>query len=205
MEQHKKRITCNIVAALLLLCTYGIIMVYSSSSDFALMKKQVQWVIIGFIAMFVVSKINFRIYQKLAGVGYAASIVMILLLLIPGLSDTSNGATRWLVIFGISIQVAEVVKMLMFIFIASIVSKHWDVLYNWKAVFLIWVYVGIIAAMILFISSNLSSCLILLMVTFSITFISSNANKLHFITFATAGIHGVPYRKDRSMVGTFSI
>lgn len=172
---------CNIIIALLFLCTYGIIIIYSASGDWNLMTKQLVFTVAGFIGMLIVRLIDFRVLKHFSNSMYFLSLLLILLLLVPGLSDTSHGATRWLKIAGISIQVAEVVKLFMILFLANIIAAHLSALQQYGSVIKIWLYVGLVAALLLFISSNLSSCLILLMITYSMTFIASEKNKFHIV------------------------
>lgn len=181
------RIDLNIVVAVIFLSVYGALMLYSSSGmDAGLMKKQVIFVAIGFAVMLGVQFLEYRLLRKIAGIGYVVSIILIFLLMVPGLGVSSHGATRWIRILGVSLQVSEAVKLLMIIFLADFISKHLIEINNPKFVMKIWIYVGIIAALILKISSNLSSCLILLMITFCITYISSSAKKLYYLTFLFA-------------------
>ena len=112
-----------------LLC-FGLVMLYSVSSYEANLKfgkstyyleKQVQATIIGVVVMFITMMIDYHIWERFAMIAYAVSAVLILLVLTP-LGYEANGARRWLNL-GMSLQPAEVAKVGMIIFFASIICK----------------------------------------------------------------------------------
>ena len=182
-----RRIDLNIIVATIFLSLFGALMLYSSSGmDAGMMKKQLIFIALGVVLMVVLQFFEYRHLRKIATMGYGLSIVLILLLLVPWLAVSSHGATRWISLFGFTLQVSEAVKLLIIIFIADYISKHLLEMNKPKFVFQLWVIVGIVAGMILIFSSNLSSCLILLMITFCMTSISSGAKKMHYFTLLIA-------------------
>ena len=46
--------------------------------------------------MLIISKIDYRFYKKYYWVVYAVSVLVLLLVLVPGLGKSVNGATRWI-------------------------------------------------------------------------------------------------------------
>lgn len=83
----------------LLLLALGVIMVLSASSPSALAttgssyfyaRKQVISAFIGFFLMITVSRIDYRRYAKYYKIAYVLSIVILLLVLIPGLRKNSK-------------------------------------------------------------------------------------------------------------------
>ena len=89
----------------LILLALGITMVLSASSPSSLattgssytyVLKQLLSAAIGIIAMIVLSKIDYRIYAKFHKIAYFTSIFVLLLVLVPGLGRTVNGARRWI-------------------------------------------------------------------------------------------------------------
>lgn len=179
----KKRIDFNITVLLIFLTAFGMLIIFTSSRDKVLFKEQVLFVVVGFVLMLGVQYLDYKMLKKIAPLGYSLSIFFLILLLIPGIKVSSHGATRWIRIAGLTIQVAEVVKVLMIVYLSYLLAKSVFVLGGIKEVLKTWALVGIIAFMILKISSNLSSCLILLMITFCLTYVASGARWLHYGTF----------------------
>lgn len=177
-----KRIDFNIIATVIFIVAFGILILFSSSREDALLKEQIMFVIVGFGIMLTIQFFDYKLLKKVASWGYAASVFFLLLLLLPGLKVSSHGATRWIRIAGITIQIAEVVKFLMIIYLAYLLSKYILALRRPINVLKVWGFVGVIAFMILKISSNLSSCLILLMITFCLTYVASDVQWLHYLS-----------------------
>ena len=94
----------------LILLSLGIVMVLSASAPSALSAtgksytyfiKQFICAIIGIIAMLFISKIDYRFYKKYYWAVYAGSVLVLLLVLVPGLGKSVNGATRWIKVPGL--------------------------------------------------------------------------------------------------------
>ena len=119
---------------------------------------------------------------------------MILLLVTP-LGVNVNGATRWIQIPGIPfrIQIADMVKTLLIVFIASYISSKWREMHKWQTILTLWLLVGIQAAALLFISTNLSSCIVVLGICYCSTLIASKNWKFHMIFLLAAVVVAVVY------------
>jgi len=86
------------------LCGAGLIMVTSASVAFAYTQKesafyyaerQAVWLVIGFAALFVLSRFDYRRLRPLAPAGAIAVALLMILVLVPHLGVTVNGARRW--------------------------------------------------------------------------------------------------------------
>ena len=58
--------------------------------------RQIVFAIIGIILMFIISKIDYRIYKKFYKLAYILSIIMLSLVIMPVIGSGAKGATRWL-------------------------------------------------------------------------------------------------------------
>lgn len=109
-----------------------------------------------------------------------------------GLAVRSHGAARWIRLGPVQLQVAELVKIAMVIMIAAFVAKHANQVQRFKnmAVYL-WIFFTIIpAVMVMLLSNNLSSALIILGIGFMLSFVFTNQEKLHGI-IAGIGLIGI--------------
>ena len=122
----------------LLLLGIGLIMLLSASFPSAqaskgtnydplyYFKRQGIFAGLGLFAMFWVSKINYERFRGLAKLGIIVSVVLLVLVLIPGVGITRNNATRWLGVPGIDsgqFQPSEVAKVGVIVFFAEFISK----------------------------------------------------------------------------------
>lgn len=173
----------KIVVAMVFLLAFGLVMIFSASSYSsaeANFMSQLKHIGIGTVLMCAAVYIPYGVFRKLVWVEYMLSSAVILALLTPfGLED--NGATRWLGIpgTGLSFQAADVVRILLILFIAGFISSKWKEMNDWRTVIVLWLLVGLQAGMLLVISTNLSSCIVILGICYCSTFIASRNWKLH--------------------------
>ena len=130
----------TLVITVLLLLSLGLVMVLSASSPTALQKydksyyffvRQLFFAVLGLFGMYFVSKIDYRIFQKLYKHAWVLSALLLVLVLVIG--TDSHGAKRWIDLGIITFQPSEVVKFLMIIFYGGILVKDRDELGKfWK-------------------------------------------------------------------------
>jgi cell division protein FtsW len=109
-----------ITAIAALLTTLGLIMVLSASgvysydqdgSPWVVFAKQVLWTVIGLIAFYVALRMPVQVMRSLAFSGFALTIVLLILVLIPGIGKEANGSRGWFVVAGFSMQPSELAKI----------------------------------------------------------------------------------------------
>lgn len=121
----------NLLVVVILLITFGLIMLYSISSYTAMIEgdgdmyyfiKQLLFSLSGLFIMFIVSKIPYQQIEKFSFWVYWLSIILMLLVLTP-LGVEANGARRWIKIAGIQFQPSEFAKVALILFLSSKVCK----------------------------------------------------------------------------------
>jgi cell division protein FtsW len=109
-----------IIAVAALLTTLGLIMVLSASgvrsygadgSAWVIFGKQVLWTIIGLIGAYVSMRMSVRFLRSVAFTGYLVTIILLVLVLVPGIGNLANGSRKWFVIAGLSMQPSELAKI----------------------------------------------------------------------------------------------
>ena len=90
-----------IIAVAALLVTLGLIMVLSASgvhsydedgSPWVIFAKQVLWTIVGLVAFYAALRMPVNVMRRLAFPGFAFTIVLLILVLIPGIGKEANGS-----------------------------------------------------------------------------------------------------------------
>jgi cell division protein FtsW len=109
-----------IIAVTALLITLGLTMVLSASgvhsydedgSPWAIFARQVLWTVVGLLAFYIALRMPVQLMRSLAFSGFAITIVLLVLVLIPGIGKESNGSRGWFVFFGLSMQPSELAKI----------------------------------------------------------------------------------------------
>src|SRR5246127_3335161 len=109
-----------IIAVAALLTTLGLIMVLSASgvrsygddgSAWVIFGKQVMWTVIGVVAAYMSMRMSVRFIRRVAFTGYVVTIILLVLVLVPGIGNLANGSRKWFVIAGLSMQPSELAKI----------------------------------------------------------------------------------------------
>ena len=178
---------------MLFLMGFGMIMIYSTSSYEAGMdygdaayylKKQMLANVLGMAAMIVVANIPYHFWERFAVLGYLISAVLICLVMTP-LGVEVKGARRWLDFgIGLRIQPAEIAKLCMILFLASMVCRIGRNIRTWKGLGVVMAFPAPIALMVWKITDNMSSAVIIFGIAVLMLFVASPEYKKFILTGA---------------------
>ena len=92
---------------------------------FFFLKRQATAAVLGFCGAILAYRVPSRFWERIGLLPVLLSIVLLILVLVPGLGREVNGSTRWLT-FGsaISIQVSEPVRLMVLMFVAGYAFRH---------------------------------------------------------------------------------
>ena len=142
IEQQLARgpIDLPFLALVMLLVAIGLIMVLSASYASAMynldaavdtkgdplyyFKRQFGFAVLGVIAMFVISKIDYQHFRWMSVFVLGASIVLMALVFVPYFGRSGGGALRWVKIGPIRFQPSEIAKVGVIMFFAARLSKR---------------------------------------------------------------------------------
>lgn len=182
----------------LFLLALGIVMVLSASSpasyaetgnSYSYVQKQAISAVIGLIAMFIISKIDYRIYKRFYKIIYFLSILIIAI--VPLIGTEVNGAKRWIDLKFTTFQPSELTKLGLIVFYAAYLTINRDRLKELGKGFIIpFVYLAPVAIILLGFQEHFSATLIIAMVV-SVMMIVGGSKISHFMTFGLAGAVGI--------------
>jgi cell division protein FtsW len=119
-----------ILVLVVALAAIGILMVYSSSAmkgylsdadTFATVGPQIQWAVLGIVAMVVMMRVDYRYLRLVSVPGYIVGLVLLVLVFVPSLNIVVGGSARWLRLGPLpAIHPAEIAKLALIIYLA-----HW--------------------------------------------------------------------------------
>lgn len=187
----------TLLITILLLLSIGLIMVLSASSPSALAEsgnsysyfgKQAIFAVLGLIAMWFISKIDYRFYQKFYKHSWWVSLLLLVGVLVAG--KTINGAKRWIYVTEtLSFQPSEIVKLLMIIFYAGILVKNRDELGKYGKGFIKHIFMLMPIIGLLLLQPHFSASIVIIGIC-SIMMIMAGCKFWHFLV--TGGIVGIP-------------
>ena len=185
-----------LLVTVILLMALGLIMVLSASSPSALAEtgdnsykyfnKQAAMAVAGLVAMLFISKIDYRFYKKFYKIAYIGSILLLLLVMVPGIGSSAGGAKRW-VELGIRFQPSEIAKIALIIFYAAYLTDHRKELNGFINGFVKPLAMLIpIIVILLFVQDHLSASIIIILVM-SIMMMMAGSRVKYFLTAGIAG------------------
>ena len=169
----------SLLFIVLFLLGFGLIMVYSTSSYEAnldlgdsayYLKKQLFATILGLIAMIFVANIPYHFWERFAVLGYVVSVVLILLIIPFG--HEAGGAKRWLYIGPLSLQPAEVAKLALILFLASMICTMGKQIRYSKGFWMVLFVPLPISLMLWKITENVSSAIIVMGIAVLMLFVA---------------------------------
>ncbi len=128
-----KRIDKIFFITIIIACIFGMIMIYSASSiwaeykfndSFKFVRHQLLFFIVGFILFIYISKIDIKKIFNYAPKLLMVSIILLILVLIPGIGTVRNGSRSWFGVGSFGIQPSEAVKLILIIFTARYLENN---------------------------------------------------------------------------------
>jgi len=192
----KKQMDYSLFVAIIFLLSFGLVMLYSASSyeaqminkpSYYYLLRQSGFVAVGFVVMIILSKINHKVWAKLAVLSYIASILLVILVMTP-VGHAVGGAQRWIVIFGgISFQPVEFAKIAVILYLANLISKMKRPMEKFSTLLSIMVRILPLLLLVIFGTNNLSSAIIIFVITIIMLFVASP----RYMQFILAGLTGL--------------
>ena len=190
----------------------SLLMIYSSSyvwaeykfnNSFKYVINQSFFYIISWIVLFFISRIDCKVYYKNASLILLISIIMLMVVLIPGIGIIRNGSRSWFGIGQFSIQPSEFSKIAMIIFTAKYLEKSNKFLKDYKkGVIPIIIILSLVFGLIM-LEPDFGTGMIVVLTIIALLFISG-VNMKFFIVLSIIGIIGIigliiiaPYRLAR--------
>lgn len=206
MKEQRKRETGRgsnghfdlvLLIVVVFLVAFGLLMIYSASSYEAGIKygdpayflsKQITNLVVGAILMFGAFVIPYQIWQKIDFVFAIVGIGLIPMVKIPGLGITANGATRWLDLGFTSVQPAEITKVCIIVFVASMITRIGKNVRHFKGIATV-MFVPIVCFFLIYgVTKNLSSAIIVVGIAVAMLFVASPNYKGFFTVAAVLAI-----------------
>lgn len=123
MNKHNYKLkNYNFFLILLLMAITTVGMIAISSANVNYTKRQFAGFVLGFVAMIIISLIDYSSLLKLQWVYYFANLALLIMVMFIG--NDANGAQRWVEIGGIRFQPSEFAKILLILFFSQFIMKY---------------------------------------------------------------------------------
>ena len=196
------------------LALVGLVMVFSASAVVAgnrfqdsgyFLKRQLAWLTFGFLLLHLASHIDYIWWKWLSIPLLGLLTVLLVLVLIPSVGVVAKGARRWLRLGTISVQPAELMKLVVVIYLAAYLAKKEDRLTIFSSGLLpALIVVGVLGGLAL-LEPDLGTVVVMGLVTVSLLFLGG-ARLSHLLALGLCAVPAVlalvlgsSYRRQRLM------
>ncbi len=165
----------------ILLLSIGMVMVTSASisvadkqlgDPFYFARKHMIYITIGLGLLFLMQRIRLVYWEKSGAALVFFSFFLLVLVLIPGLGNTVKGATRWLDLGFIGLQVSEPVRLFLLIYLSGYLLRHGEEVRTTLSGFLKPMVLLAAASLLILIQPDFGSCVVLLLTALGVMFLA---------------------------------
>lgn len=199
-----------LLVATLLLTLAGVMVLYATTvkalgvSTDVDARNQLLFAVMGVAGLAAATIIDYRLWSRLAGIAYGISLLLLILVDVAG--QTALGAQRWIDIGFFRFQPSEMVKIVLIIVLAKLLSENYDRLEQPKhllqSILLTALPVGLVLT-----QPDLGTALVLMAIWFMMILVSPIPKGYVLALFVTGllllpvGMHFLqPYQRDRLTV-----
>jgi cell division protein FtsW len=168
-------------AVLVVLNLIGLVMVLSASSVVALehqgtpyyyFLRQVMWLVAGSVVFVLTLRVDYRRWRRLSIPLLGVTVVLLLLVFVPGLGVNANGSSRWLGYGNFGIQPSEFAKLAVLLFSADLLARRRHLVTDTRATLRPVLVVFAFVAGLILLQPNLGTTIVLACIVFAVLFTS---------------------------------
>ncbi|HXN83123.1 MAG TPA: putative lipid II flippase FtsW [Myxococcales bacterium] len=170
-----------LLGAALVLAMFGVVMVYSASAVYAsarlgdglwFFKRQALGAAAGLAALLLAMKLGYRRIEKLAVPLLLLSLVLLVLVLVPGLGVVAGGARRWLRVGSLSFQPSELAKVALVLWLARSLARKGERVRSLVAGLLPHLFMLGLFALLLLFEPDFGTTVVMACLTFALLFVA---------------------------------
>jgi len=121
-------LTLSLFGLLLIFDASAVAALHDFNDKFHFFRQQSIWLILGIFLFFLCSQLNYRFWKKIALPFFLVNLFFLVLVLIPGLGKQIYGGRRWLQFGFFGFQPAELTKLSLTFYLATLFEKKRDFL-----------------------------------------------------------------------------
>ena len=213
LNTYVKQTDWYLVALVLVLVIFGCVMVYSASmysaehnygDAYFFLKKQVIGAVLGLMCMCALRFVPYTFLYKVRYIALIVSVLVLVVVLIPGVGKESYGARRWINLGFFTIQASEIAKFGFIIFTAGYLAQMRKRVKTFVGILPV-LCVAIVLCGLIMLEPNMSITMCMVMLTFVMLFVGGiRAKHVALLSVPTLlGAVGLilakPYRMARLM------
>lgn len=151
------RLDITFLSFVLVLVTIGLVMLFSASYAYSyeyygnsmrFITRQALFAVVGIIAMFAFSKIDYHFWRKTSWLIFGVTLLMLFVLLILPPMVKGMDVKRWIVIGPINFQPSEIAKFAIIVIFSTLISANYKQMTNFKFVIVLLAILGVTCGLV---------------------------------------------------------
>ena len=207
-----RQVRINILVITIILICIGLVMIYSASTIYAqekfndgmfFLQRHLLFLFIGGILCFFILCFDYKRFKNFSKPLLIFTLLLLILLLVPGVGRSVSGAQRWFRFGRFSFQPSEMANVVLILYVAEFISRKQNLLANFVNGFLpVMLVLGLACGLIL-LQPDLGTALAIFIVVGILLYIGGTSVSYLFFTVLASlpllyvMIFSVPYRKMR--------
>lgn len=189
IDSKGKQLDFTLLFVVLVLLFVGLVALSSASSYYALTEfndssyyivRQIAFAVVGIIGMLIISKIDYKQYLKFGYLIYGVGILLMLMVFVPGIGGTVNGANRWLNLGFMRFQPSEIMKLCLIIGLSTYIEKNQAKMKTIKGYLVPALMLGLVC-LIMYFQDHMSGMIVMLVLGATIIFINGIKIKTRYL------------------------
>ncbi len=169
LKRKRSDMDFTFLTLVIIMVCVGMIMLLSASTpagnakfgkSYHFFLKQFQFVAVGFVAMIVISRIDYRTYKPYTKLFMLICLVLLAMVFIPKIGVSHNGSRRWLNLYFMELQPSEFMKLAIVMFFAALIEDKKYNVQKLKGMIPFFGWIGITAVLLLM-ETHLSATIII--------------------------------------------
>ncbi len=165
------------------------LLAHSSGANFTsvAVSQLLQGLLCGGLALFLLSRVDYRKYKKYTPHFFAAALFLTALTFVPHIGLSLKGASRWIAVGGFSFQPEEILKLATILFLAAVYSANFKTVHTFKHGIVPLAGIAGSAALLLFLQPNTAGVIIIGMATVGM-FFAAGGRVRYIVILLLAGV-----------------
>lgn len=213
MPEVKKRADRLFLFYIFLLLVFGLVVLMSASAPlgyekfqdtYFFVKRQILFGLLpGIILFLVVARIDYLYFKRISWLIYIITLLLLILVFIPGIGVVINGSKSWLDIFGYTFQPSELAKLGIIIVMAKLLSETKRNLSDWQSGLLPVLFFALPPLILILLQPDIGTLSILVMIILVMLYLAEVPKRylavmgLIGVAVMIAMVFAAPYRLQR--------
>jgi cell division protein FtsW len=116
--------TLNLIGLVMVMSASSVASLDDYGSSWYVVMRHAMWLALGVIACVVVLRVDYHRWRRMAMPALVGTTALLVLVLVPGVGITVNGASRWLGYGPLSLQPSELAKLTVLLFAADLLARR---------------------------------------------------------------------------------